>query len=533
VSAPEPRFGSLLAMLAEADPTRNALTFDGVATTFGALWQGIEAFAGRLIAAGVGPGESVLLLLDNGPAFFVALYGCQRAGAVPVPLLARSGADRAVDLGRLCAATAAVVQPSAPPEFADALTGSGLRVLPAPAPGGPTPATPLPALPQLDDLALVQFTSGSTGHPKGVARSHRALLVNLAQLIVGMAIDERDVFVSWLPCHHDMGLIIMTMVPMLLRCRLVLLPTSARSLPLWLQAIGEHGGTVTAAPDFAYRWCLRFVAGPQRYDLSSLRVALNAAEPVRRDTVERFEAAFGLGRVLIAGYGLAEATVGVCTSTPGEALILDHDGHVSVGQPFVGIDLAILGGDATLAVGEVGEIAIRSPANCRGYLRDPEATARLHWRDGYLRSGDLGYLDADGRLFVVGRSKNVIVHQGRTLAPFEIELCADEARGVERAAAVGIDRGDLAGEQVLLFVELARGVRRAEHPELHRAVVGAVHRRLGFRPSRVYLVGRGTLPRTPNGKVRHRELREAHLRSELAPRILFGELPEPGGATAP
>jgi acyl-CoA synthetase (AMP-forming)/AMP-acid ligase II len=530
VSAPEPRYGNLLAMLAEADPARDAVTFDGEATSFGALWRGIEAFAGRLLAAGVAPGESVMLLLDNGPAFFVALYGCQRAGAVPVPLLARSGAERAIDLGRLCGATTAVVQPSAPPAFTAALSGAGLRVLPAPAPGGVAPDAPLPPLPQPDDLALVQFTSGSTGHPKGVALSHRNLLVNLEQLIVGMAIDERDVFVSWLPCHHDMGLILMTMIPMLLRCPLVLLPTSARSLPRWLQAIGEHGGTVTAAPDFAYRWCLRFVAGPQRYDLSSLRVALNAAEPVRRDTVERFETAFGLERVLIAGYGLAEATVGVCTSTPNRALIVDGDGHVSVGRPMPGIDLAILDGDAALGPGQVGEIAIRSPANCRGYLHDPEATAQLRWRNGYLRSGDRGYLDADGRLYVTGRSKNVIVVQGRTLAPFEIELCADAAPGVERAAAVGIDRGGTAGEQVLLFVEPARGVTRADHPEMHRTIVGAVHRRLGLRPARVYLVGRGTLPRTANGKVRHRELREAHLRGELTSRILFGELPEPGEA---
>ena len=197
---------------------------------------------------------------------------------------------------------------------------------------------------------------------------------------------------------------------------------------------------------------------------------------------------------------------------------MDARGFPSVGPPFPGVELRILGEEGPLGTGQVGEVLVRSPANTRGYLGDPEATAALFWRDGFLRTGDLGYLDAAGRLTVVGRRKNIIIQAGRNLAPSEIEQAADADRRVRLAAAVGIDRGGDAGEQVYLFAEARAGESLAD--EDRRAVVSGivrrVHARLGIRPGRVYLLRPRAIPLTANGKVRHAALKRAWLDGSLA-----------------
>jgi acyl-CoA synthetase (AMP-forming)/AMP-acid ligase II len=355
--------------------------------------------------------------------------------------------------------------------------------------------------------------------------SHRGLLTNIGQLIDGMTLSPADCFVSWLPVFHDMGLIFMTMVPFYLGAKLVLLPTALANARPWLSAIARHRGTVTAAPDFAYRLALRHVREPAAYDLSSLRVALNAAEPVRPNTLEAFERAFGLRNVLIAGYGLAEATVGVSTWTPGTAPLVDTRGVVGVGRPFSGIDIQIIEADAPLSAGRIGEIVVRSPANTRGYYSDQAETTRLFWRDEYIRTGDLGYLDEAGCLFVTGRLKNIIKHGGATVFPQEPEQIADRLAPIRRSAAIGVDSGGPEGEQLYVFAELFKPGGYGE-PEFHDAavdVVQAIHAHLGIRPGRVYLLRPHSIPLTPNGKTRHAALRDSYLSGDLRARkaILF------------
>jgi acyl-CoA synthetase (AMP-forming)/AMP-acid ligase II len=362
------------------------------------------------------------------------------------------------------------------------------------------------------DTAYIQFTSGTTGEPKGVQLSHDNVLVNIRQLTAGFGITAEDIFVSWLPAYHDMGLVLMTMVPMALGARLILLPASLRSLRPWLSTIEEHRGTFTAAPDFGYRMALRGADTTDLSDLASLRVALNAAEPVRASTIDSFEGTYGLEGVMIAGYGLAEATVGVSAWEPGKEPLVDEKGVVSVGKPFPEVAISILRGNHLLGHGELGEIVVRSPANTRGYWEEEAATSELFAADGYIRTGDLGYHDAEGNLFVAGRLKQMILQAGRNIAPREVEEIVDSLPFVRRSAAVGVDRGDAAGEQLYIFTEMREGSKPDDEICRDRVVsiVDSIHSHLGLRPGRVYLTARRTIPFTANGKVRYIELKEAY-----------------------
>jgi fatty-acyl-CoA synthase len=339
----------------------------------------------------------------------------------------------------------------------------------------------------------------------------------MRQMIAGMEITEAEIFVSWLPVYHDMGLILKTMVPFYLAASIILLPTSLKHVDHWLAAIQQYRATFTAAPDFAYRLCLRHIKNPRDYDLSSLRVALNAAEPVRAQTIRDFERTFGLKNVMVAGYGLAEATVGVSMGRPQTEVTVDEQGQVSVGRPFLEIEVAIVRDGQAVGPGEVGEIVVNSPANSTGYYNNAKATHQLFWRPGTIQTGDLGYLNADGELFIVGRKKNIIIHSGRTIYPQEVEEMVDGLPGVRYSAAVGIDRGRLEGEQVYIFAEIRQADARPE-AELQNMIIDIVqmfHERFGFRPGRVYLLKPKAIPLTHNGKIQHVRLKEIYLNRTL------------------
>jgi acyl-CoA synthetase (AMP-forming)/AMP-acid ligase II len=510
---PQPQAQTLLDLLeqwAVQAPRQAAFFWEDQPFSFAWLWRGVNGFASVLLRLGVAGGDRVLICLPNGPNFFPAFYGAQRAGAIAVPLFPGSGPARIAAIAQLCGAKILVA-----PDFAGASV-PGLRTVSV---TDGVEYTPVDSFPKVkpDDISFLQYTSGSTGTPKGVMLCHRGLLTNVEQLIDGMGLSASDCFVSWLPVYHDMGLILMTMTPFFLGAKLVLLPTALANARPWLGAITRHRGTVTAAPDFAYRLALRSVRDPAAYDLSSLRVALNAAEPVRPSTIEGFERAFGLRNVLVAGYGLAEATVGVSTWPPGSPPLVDGRGVVSVGRPFTRIEIQIIENGQVLAPGAIGEIVVHSPANTRGYFSDPEETAGLFWRDGYIRTGDLGYLDDLGRLFVTGRIKNIIKHCGETIFPQEAEQIADLLPFVRRCAAVGIDSGGPEGEQLWVFTELSRPGGYGE-PELYDAaveVVQAIQGQLGIRPGRVYLLRPHSIPLTYNGKIRHAALRDLSLSGSL------------------
>ncbi len=475
----------------------------------------IAATARTLLALGVGRGDRVLLAMAEGDAFLPAFWGTLRAGAVAVPMLPRSGAARLLEVAaRLGAAViVADAEPAARWQaLLDGIAAAGVQAvetaaLPA---AGATGTVPLPPLPAPDDVAFLQLTSGSTGEQKAVRIRHRDLATNVGQMVEGFAVSADDVFLSWLPLHHDMGLILMGVVPLVTGCTLHLQPPGMAAIRGWMEEAARCRATFTAAPDFAYRLCLRLARERDGLDLSRLRVALDAAEPVRASTVESFERAFGLGSVVTPAYGLAEATVGVTTWPPGVPIRVDERGAVALGRGFPGVRLRIAGeGGVPLPASEIGEIEVASPALTDGYWGEPPAEAGR-----WLQTGDLGHLDADGNLYVVGRAKETIILGGLTLAPREIEETVDRLPFVRRSAAVGIDRGRLEGEQAFVFVELVRGAR-GEPAEQVAAVVGAFHERLGLRPGRVYLVAPGSLPLTADGKLRYGELRRLYLDGEM------------------
>lgn len=357
---------------------------------------------------------------------------------------------------------------------------------------------------------MLQYTSGTTGDAKGVMLTHRALVANLRQAIPHARFTRDDVFVSWLPVYHDMGLITMTMCPLYLGAKLVLLPVQLNAEG-WLGAIETHRGTVTAAPDFAYRYVLRAGGDLARFDCDSMRMALVAAEPVRARTIARFESALGTPGVLRPGYGLAESCVAV-TFFPLDRpdLKIDNNGIVSVGSPVAGIELSIRDTDGNrLATGQQGEICLRSPSQTIGYFRNPHATAKLFTDDGAIRTGDLGYIDDEGMLTIVDRLKNIIIVSGRNVAPKELEEIIETVPTVRLCMAVGVDRGGDGGEQVHIVVETQGDAPDSTTQRaLARQVRTLLQARMGVRVQQVHWARNGSIPRTYNGKLQYPTMRQ-------------------------
>lgn len=513
----------MLAYRAEHTPDKDAFIYDDLPVLHSTLWENVNRTATFLQSLDVGVGDRVLIIIPNGPEFFNAFYGVQRAGAISVPLFPGSGARRILSILNASEAKVVILPSDTPTEmletYKQGVEAFGCKLVTA----DQCVANPVAedaVLPDIapDQLAFLQYTSGSTGNSKGVMLTHANLVANLRQMIAGSLMTDQDVVVSWLPVYHDLGLILMTMAPFYIGARLVLLPTTLTKLNAWADAITRYKGTYTAAPDIGYRMLVRQVHNPEQYDLSSLRIAINAAEPVRARTIEEFHAKFNLPSISKPSYGLAEASVGVTFwGVETQAIKVDDRGHVAIGYALPDVQLKIVVDDREAAVGEVGELVLKSPSATHGYFRNPEATENLFWGDGWVRTGDLAYFDADGDLFMVARRKNIIKHSGRTIAPREIEEIVDDLSGVRYTAVVGVNHGDAVGEQAYVFAETRLSAERAaqEGAEVVREIVQRIHERLGFRPGRVYLVAKNTIPFTYNGKIRHVELRDAYLSGEL------------------
>jgi acyl-CoA synthetase (AMP-forming)/AMP-acid ligase II len=508
----KPKFRTLLEVLAfraSHSPRKPAFFFEGKSVTYSELWKEIDRFA-RFISQKIAePGERVVLVLPNGRDFFVAFYGVQLAGGIPVPMYHTSGPERIFSISALCGAGAVVIPASRLPlPRMSNKREPGISIVEMELYRSSTRKVDFPDIGP-ENIAFIQYTSGSTGNPKGVQLKHVDLITNMKQMIAGMEISNRDIFVSWLPASHDMGLILMTMVPFYLGVKLFLLSPNLVNIRKWIDIIHSNKATFTAAPDFGYRMALLYTRNPDKFDLSSLRVALNAAEPVRERTIRAFEKTFRIENRMMPAYGLAEATVGVSSWPPRTPVKVDRRGFVSVGRGFPDVQVKILQKRQFAGPGVTGEILVKSPANTCGYWNNEKENIRLFWKKEYIRTGDMGYYDDDGDLYIVGRKKNIIIQGGQNISPQEVEESIDALPFVRFSAAVGIDRNHWEGEQVYVFTEVRanESTTKTELITMSIAIVKKFESRLGFRPGRVYLLKPRSIPRTPNGKIMHSRLK--------------------------
>ncbi len=540
--APEsPKIQSLdaaLARRAAEAPGALAFAFHGgeaggdERSTYGELAAAVERLAGGLARLGVGRGDRVSLHLPAGLGFVRAFFALQRLGAIPCAispdLPPATGARRA---GRVRPRLVLAGGPRAA-ELLAACNAAGLRAEhPEEAARGAAPAPPRIA-PRIaidpSDVAFLQPTSGTSGEPLAAVVTQANVLASLAAARARLAIGPADVLAGWVPPWHDLGLLRFVLAPVCLGVPCHLVPPAIRTLPLWLQTAAAVRATLTGAPDFAYRLAARLV-DPRGLDLGSLRYATNGGEPVRRTTVAAFEERFGLPGVVRPGYGLAEATLGVTALAPGEPLRADERGNVSCGRPLPGVEVRIAPEPGEPPGGPQvpdlpGEILVRGPAVFSGYFGDAAAT-RAALRGGWLHTGDLGALDGDGHLYVLGRRRAMLKRGGVPLAPRELEEAAEQVPGLRLAAAVGLPPADgAASEEIVLAVEAAPAAAPAP---LAAAAAAAVEAALGFAPERVLVLAPRAIPRTPNGKTRHQALARALQAGELERQgsILFSSRP--------
>ncbi|MDQ3762143.1 MAG: fatty acyl-AMP ligase [Actinomycetota bacterium] len=383
-----------------------------------------------------------------------------------------------------------------------------------------------------DDTALLQLTSGSSAEPKAVRITHGNLYANMTAMAQTACLDPaNDVMVSWLPLFHDMGMVGFLTIPMALGLELVkVTPAEFMSRPLlWPELISRHRGTITAAPNFGYALLARRLATTdERFDLSTLRFALNGAEPIEPAAVRAFLTAgarFGLAeQCMVCAYGMAEATLGVSFAPCGIGMQVDtidadaletrrraavakpSDRHVRafprLGPPLPGIEVRVVAEDGRLLGDrEVGRIQLRGESVTREYLTTagPLPTRDL---DGWLDTGDEGYL-ADGDVVVCGRRKDVIIMGGRNIYPIDIERAAGLVEGVRpgNVAAVRIDAG-ARRESFAVAVESNRAGNAEAERALRKEVTSRVVDAVGLRPGAIVVLPPAALPKTPSGKLR-------------------------------
>src|SRR5215213_5786030 len=525
--------------------------------TYGELDQRARAIAASLQSQGEA-GDRVLLMYPPGLEYIAAFFGCLYAGMVAVPIYpprSNRNFERihsvVADADAKFILTTNTVVSRSEIALTGATDGNALRWLATDDLAGDRANDWRQPDIDADSLAYLQYTSGSTSKPKGVMVSHGNLLYNSADMDEGWRHTQESVLVSWLPHFHDMGLIYGILQPLYKGCRSVLMPPVAflQQPVRWLQTITRYGGTHSAAPNFAYELCIRKVTPEQRaaLDLSSWVVAVNGAEPVRKETIDRFSETFAScgfnRRTFCPGYGLAEATLKVVATTQSnvpqfysvdaDALAQhrvveattetsDTQTFVGCGRPMLETKIAIVNADTLqqCAVGEIGEIWVTGPTVAHGYWKrtattDDFAATLPGANEKYLRTGDLGFT-VDGELFVTGRLKDLIIIRGRNHYPQDIELTAERSHPALRPGCGAAFSVDESGAESLVIVQEVE--RHADQYDLNE-VLGVIRQAIAteheLHARGVVLIKTGTLPKTSSGKVQRHATRAAFLSDTL------------------
>jgi fatty-acyl-CoA synthase len=520
--------------------------------SFDRLRQEAIRRAQHLRSLGMKKGDRLAIVLPESQDFVTTFFGAVWAGIIPVPLypplsLGKLDAylDTLVNILRkaeptyLC--TSARVQKllwsivGRVPSLQGVISAEDLAHEP---PGGGSEA---PTAVSLEDIAFLQFTSGSTSLPKGVTVTHGNLQANCwAIMCDGLQSDSAtDVGVSWLPLYHDMGLIGFVLAPLFHDVPVAFIPTLSfiKNANIWMDTMHAKRGTISFAPNFAFALAAKR-AKPERlatWDLSHVRIIGCGAEPIHPDTVSKFIDTFsacGLKpEVPLAAYGMAEATLAISFIGLNERVKFDAIDagryesqkmavaakadapiarYVSVGRPFPKHEIAIFGDDGRrLPERSVGEIAVRGPSISVGYWRDQAATAETY-RDGWLFTGDLGYV-ADGELYITGRRKDLIIVRGKNYDPQRIEWIVDEVEGVRKGSAVAFSRAGTESEELVVVAES----RAADTAAVKQQVSQRINELLQLVPAEVVLVAPGAVPKTSSGKLQRAKTRSQYLAGTL------------------
>ena len=523
--------------------------------TYRDLFEGASLVAAGLAARGVTRGDTVALMLPTGVDFLFAFQGILLRGAVAVPIYPPLRLDRLAEYAERQSAI---------------LRSAGVRLMITIGRAKPIGDVLKGMVPSLEgvvttdevieegrgiprqspqsrahDAAFIQYTSGSTGSPKGVLLTHANLMANIRAISLGLEARPTEVGVSWLPLYHDMGLIgswlfpMATGFPLALRSPLSFLARPER----WLQDISRRRGTLSAAPNFAYELCVRRIRDEdiEGIDLSSWKCALNGAEPVRPETMERFVERFskyGFRReTMTPVFGLAECSVGLAVPPVGRGAKLDRvdraafetgsaaaaradDATASV---FVSVGRALPAHEAkivdesgnTLPERRVGRLFFRGPSTTSGYYRNEEATASLLHDEGFLDSGDLAYV-ADGEIYIAGRLKDLIIRGGRNFVASEIEEAAASVDGVRQGCVAAFGVVDLkTGTEQIVVVAETRLSDPAKCDALRAAVIERVANAIGAPPDVVRLAPPGAILKTSSGKIRRNDTKTLFETGEL------------------
>jgi acyl-CoA synthetase (AMP-forming)/AMP-acid ligase II len=557
----EPAFASLAEVLlyrAATQPDDRAyvvLSDRGVeeaSIAFGHLAERATSLA-QQIAARAAPGDRALLIGPNGIGFMIGFFACLLARVIAVPLMPpRRNAARDASAGiladcvpRLGLAPAALIAGERG-DFIGHFSGAGLGWL---AVDEAQPAAlPSAAACRAADLAFLQYTSGSTSAPKGVMVSHANLIANLAMIARAFGNTRRSTYVSWVPLYHDMGLILSALQSLYVGATCVLLASVAfmqRPL-LWLRAIAQYRAEVAAAPNFAYDLCVDRHRAEQMegVDLSGWRLALNGAEPVRAGTIRRFAATFAphgfSAAAIYPAYGMAEATVLISAGQRGGGAQIrrvsreglqhhraqpaidpsDAQDVVGCGHALDGEVIAIVDTDTARRLGpdEVGEIWVTGPNVASGYWCNPAESlaafgAQIAGEPGerWLRTGDLGFFDENGEVFITGRIKDVIIIRGANHYPQDIEhTVANCHPALHRHGGAAFAAADALGvERLVIVQEIERSWRsRLDPDELIACIREAVVSAHDISPHEIALLRPGALPKTTSGKIQRRLTRQ-------------------------